>query len=460
MTDGADGTSGAEPPVGEAATGSRGVRPGELRAVLLAGLYFFFLLAAYYALRPMRDAFGAEDRANLPELFTGTLVLTLLAQPLYGRLVARRGRAAFIPIAYRFLMLNAILFGLLLGGLEGVALQWVWRLYFVWLSFFAVFGVSIFWGFLADIMGSARAKRLYGPIAIGGTIGAMAGASLTGLWLDGLVAVARSLGLEEWARPNVLLPLLSACLLEGAVRAARAVERAPLPHEPDDPHSDARVPVGGRAMDGFRDVAGSPYLLGMCAYVALFVVGSTVLYNVTSEVTANAFESTEARTVFYGRMDLGVNALTLVFQLSLTGRVLQRFGLGAGLAAVPLVGLVGFAGVALSPGLLALGVLYVLRRGLQFGLSKPSREALFTVVSRDEKYKAKAVIDTVVYRGGDASVMWAQAGLGALGVGSTGLAWGMLPACALALWVSVALGRAHARRQREGVHAASSLGAR
>ena len=426
------------------------LRPGELRVVLLAGLYFFCLLAAYYALRPMRDAFGAENPYELHWLFTGTLVGTLVAQPIYGRLVSRRGRAAFIPIAYRFLMLNAVAFGLLLRGLEGEALLWAHRAYFVWLSLFSVFGVTVFWGFLADIMGSARAKRLYGRIAMGGTLGAAAGASLAGLWLEELESLVRGLGLESWAEANVLLPLLSALLLEGAVRAARAVERASLPAEPDDPGSGAEVPVGGSALDGFRDVLRSRFLTSICAYVVLYVVGSTVLYFITSVVTSEAFETSEARAVFFGRMDLCVNVVALGFQLFLTGRVMQRMGLGLSLAAVPLIGLLGFSGIAVSPGLVVLGTLFVLRRGMEFGLSKPAREALFTALPREEKYKAKAVVDTVVYRGGDAAAMWIQAGLTAVGVGAAGFAWGMVPLCGVALLISVWLGRAHARLQREG----------
>lgn len=428
------------------------LRPGELRVVLLAGAFFFCLLASYYALRPLRDAYGAEDSTRLQWLFTGTLLGTLAAQPLFGRLVSRQGRAKFLPRAYRFLAVNAIAFGLLLDGLDGTALVWMRRLFFVWLSVFNMFVLSLFWGFLADIMGSARAKRLYGRIAIGGTLGALAGASLAGLWMEELGMLASAVGLASVARPAFLLPLFSALLLEGAVRAARALERARLAKEPDDPHSDARTPVGGRTLDGFRAVLRSHHLAALCLYVTLFVLGSTVLYEITSVLTKAAFES-DARTQFNARIDLWVNVVALTFQLFLTGRILPFLGLGISLAAVPMVGMAGFAAVASSSGLMAIATLSVLRRGFEYGLSKPAREALFTVLTRDEKYKAKSVIDTVVYRGGDAAAMWLQAGLGALGVGISALAWGMVPMCALGVVVAFALGREHARR-------ASALAAR
>ena len=425
--------------------------------MLWAGLYFFCLLAAYYALRPMRDAFGAENPYELHWLFTGTMVATFVAQPLFGRLVSRRGRAAFLPIAYRFLIANALVFGLLLGTLEGEALRWAQRAFFVWLSVFNVFGVSIFWGFLADILGPERAKRLYGPIAVGGTLGAINGSVLAGHGLELLEAGARSVGWTDLAQAPFLLPLLSAVFLEVAVHAARRVERVPLVSDATDP-ADAEEPLGGGATDGFREVVRSPYLGGIAGYVLLFVLVSTMLYFITGVQTSEAFADEMERSAFYARVDLWVNVLTLVFQVLLTSQVLRRLGVGVALAAVPAVGLVGFSMVASDPGLTALAILFVARRSFEFGFSKPARESLFAVVRREEKYKAKTVIDAFVYRVGDAAVMWIQAGLTALGVGITALAWGMVPVCAGSLILALWLGRSHGRRSHRGRQRAS-LGA-
>lgn len=425
------------------------LRPGELRVVLRAGLLFFLVLASYYMLRPIRDAYGAEDSDNLHWLFTATLVGMLVTQPLYGRLVSRRGRAAFVPICYRFLLWNAVAFGVGLEHLDGETLVWVRRAFFVWLSVYNLLTISLFWGFLADLMGDARAKRLYGRIALGGTLGAICGSFLASLEQDKIDAVTRLVGLEPWGRRTLLLPIVSALLLEAGVRAARAVERAPLAREPDEPRADATTPVGGRTLDGFRDVLRSRHLTLLCLYVTLFVLGSTMLYWIASEVTRASFADPEARSTFYARMDLWVNGLALAFQLFVTGKVLQRLGIGAALAAVPLCGVLGFGAVAVWPTLGVLGTFYVIRRATEFGFSKPAREALFTVLTREEKYKAKAVIDTVIYRGGDAAAMWLEVWLRSLGAGIAHLAWGLVPLSAVAGGLAAALGREHARRARE-----------
>lgn len=422
------------------------LRPGEGRVAWAAALWFFCLLAAYYALRPMRDAFGAENPYELHWLFTGTFTLTMVAQPLYGRLVARHGRAVFLPLTYRFLLTNVVVFAVLLGTLEGEALRWAYRAYFVWLSAFVVFGVSVFWGFLADLMGARRAKRLYGLIAIGGTLGAALGSVIAGWWVEYLAEFLAFLGAGEAIGRGVLLPVLAALFLEAAVRAARMIERTPLPPEEDDPDVDAETPVGGRALAGFGEVARSSYLLGICGYVAVFVLGSTLLYFINSVIVQDAFASSDARTAFFGKVDFAVNGIALLLQLFATGRVLQRLGLGTALAAVPLVGLLGFAAVAIAPTVSVLVVFFVARRAAEFGFSKPARDALFTAVTREEKYKAKAIVDTAVYRGGDAVAMWLQAGLTSLGVGLAATAWGLVPVCGLGLAAALFLGREHARR--------------
>lgn len=422
------------------------LRPGEGRVAWAAALWFFCLLAAYYALRPMRDAFGAENPYELHWLFTGTFLLTMIAQPLYGRLVARHGRAVFLPLTYRFLLSNVVLFAVLLGTLEGEALRWAHRLYFVWLSVFVVFGVSVFWAFLADLMGARRAKRLYGLIAVGGTLGAAFGSSIAGWWVEYLQDFLASLGASESVGRGVLLPALAALFLEGAVRAARRVERMPLPPEEDDPEVDSAAPVGGRALAGFGEVARSNYLLGICGYVAVFVLGSTLLYFINSVIVQDAFASADERTSFFGKVDFAVNGIALFLQLFATGRVLQRLGLGIALAAVPLVGVIGFSAVALSPTIAVLVVFFVSRRAAEFGFSKPARDALFTAVTREEKYKAKAIVDTAVYRGGDAVAMWLQAGLTKVGVGLAATAWGLVGVCAAGLGAALFLGREHARR--------------
>ena len=355
-----------------------------------------------------------------------------------------------VLVTYRFLLINVVAFAVALGTLEGDALRWAHRAYFVWLSVFVVFGVSVFWGTLADLMGARRAKRLYGLIGIGGTLGAALGSIIAGSWVEYLQELLALLGVGDSVGRGVLLPVLAALFLEGAVRAARWVERTPLPPEEDDPDTDAHTPVGGGALAGFSDVACSNYLVGLCGYVAVFVLGSTLLYYINSVIVQDAFASSEERTSFFGKIDFAVNCAALLIQLFATGRVLRRLGLGIALAAVPAVGVLGFTAVALSPTVAVLVVFFVARRAAEFGFSKPARDALFTACTREEKYKAKAVVDTAVYRGGDAAAMWIQTGLASLGVGLAGTSAGLVGVCALGLGVSLFLGREHGRRMRRG----------
>ncbi len=434
---------------------------GERRLTLFAALYFFFLMASYYALRPVRDSFGSGNTDELHWLFTGTFVATLIAQPLYGYLVARTGRSAFIPIAYRFLIAGALTFAVLLSRLEGSSLQWVQRGFFVWLSLYIVMGVSVFWGFMADVMGSERAKRLFGKIALGGSLGAIFGSLLAGWLVDAVAHLGSSSTESKLLDVTILLPVSAALLLEGAVRAARAVERSRLTEDaPAAEHVDAaaaaanaapsgEAPVGGTALAGFGSTLRSPYLLGICLYVLIFVVGSTMLYKINTEIVNAAYPDAGERTQFFGRVDLVANTLTLVLQLLVTGQVMRRFGLGVALAAVPLVSFVGFGAIAIEPTITACALLFVSRRAFEFAFSKPGRDALFTVVPREDKYKAKAVIDAVIYRGGDALSLWSREGLLARGVSVPQITRGLVPLAGLGILLAFWLGRQHRRRETE-----------
>ena len=405
------------------------VERGEFKAALLSAAYFFFVLCSYYVLRPIRDEMGVAGGVdNLPWLFTGTLVVMLVANPLFAAVVARYPVRRFIPLTYRFFGLNLLVFWAVLTLAGDAADVWVGRAFFVWLSVFNLFVVSVFWAFMADNWNTARAKRLFGFIAVGGTLGAIVGAGVTAL-------------LAAAAGPTNLL-LVSVVLLEAAVQCARRFRGS------DAPAAAAldQGPIGGGVFAGIAHVARSPYLLGICAYMLLYTVAATVLYFQQAEIAASQFDDRIARTQFFAGIDLAVNVLTVVVQVFLTARVIAWFGVGATLAFLPALFVVGFIGLGTWPTVAVLVAFQVLRRAGNFALARPARETLYTVVSREDKYKAKNLIDTFVYRAGDQVGAWGYAALTATGLGLAGIAFAAAPLAALWVAVAVWLGRAQARR--------------
>jgi len=387
--------------------------------------YFFCLLAAYYILRPLRDEMGvAGGVRNLQWLFTATFLVMLAAVPLYGALVARVRRRIFIPLVYHFFVLNLAIFWLLLT--MELERQLVARVFFVWVSVFVLFAVSVFWSFMADVWRSEQGKRLYGFIAAGGSAGALAGPALT-------IVLAERIGTTN-------LLLMAALLLEAAVFCARRLEGV------QSNTSVKEQAVGGGAIDGLLMVLRSPYIAGVTLWVALLSIAATFLYFEQARIVASASEDPAVRTRIFASVDLAVGVLTLLVQFVATGKLIARFGVGPALALLPVVFAAGFAVLAAAPVLAVVIAFQALQRTANFAISNPAREILFTVVARDEKYKAKNVIDIVAVRGADALGGWLVTGLRALGSAAIPAAAIALAAAGLAL--SIALGRAQERRAR------------
>ena len=415
------------------ATRLTGTRPDEAGIVLLSAAYFFFILSAYYVLRPIRDGMGvAGGLENIPWLFTATLAGMLVAHPIFASIVSRWPRRRFVTVTYRFFMLNLLVYYLLLTGLgEGTAAVWVGRTFFVWISVFNLFVVSVFWSFMTDIYRERQSRRLFGLIGVGGTVGGIVGSSITA-FLVGVLSL-----------PTLLW--FSIILLECAVlclkRLDRRVGSKPSSDVPSsDVPSSAEV-IGGSALDGIRRVLASPYLLGICAFMLLFTIGSTFLYNIQAEIVSRAFSDTPQQTSVFARIDLAVNTLTLVTQLFLTGRLMKWLGVGVTLALLPLISMVGFLALGAAPVFAVFVMFQVLRRAGNFAIAVPTREVLYTVLPRRDKYKAKNFNDTFVYRAGDQAGAWSFAGLGALGLSTTAMAWSMVPVAGVWLLVALWLGR-------------------
>lgn len=404
------------------------MQPSELRALGWAWLYIFSVLFSYYILRPIRDEMGvAGGVENLPWLFTGTLLGMIAVNPPFAALVARLPRIKFIAVTYRFFLVNLLLFALLLHGASGAQNIWIGRAFFIWVSIFNLFVVSVFWALMVDVFDAEQSKRLFGFIAAGATLGGIVGSSVTA-------------GLASHV-PTPYLLAASAVLLEFAVFCVRRLSRLSdaLHHRPAVRTDES--PIGGSAFSGLKHALGSPYLINVSFYILLFAITSTFLYFQQAEIARQSFETRGARTAFFARVDLWVNVLTLGAQIFLTGRVLRWIGVALTLAVLPLISIVGFGTLALAPTIAVLVVYQVVRRAGNFAFARPTREVLYTVVPREDKYKAKSFIDTVIYRLGDQAGAWSYAALGGLGMGMTGIAVVAVPISIAWLMNGLWLGR-------------------
>jgi AAA family ATP:ADP antiporter len=399
----------------------------ERGAALWSFGYFFTLLAGYYVLRPLRDQMGiAGGVKNLPWLFTATFVSLLVAQPLYGALVAKLPRIRFIPIVYHFFAANLVLFWLLL--IFDVEKVIVARVFFVWVSVFNLFAVAVFWSFMADLFTSEQGKRLFGFIGAGGTAGSLLGPVIT-IWLSARL-------------DPVNLLIVAVVFLELAVLCVYRIERvAELPTQVDV--RDQRV--GGSAFAGLSELMRSPYLQGVAGWVSLLSFGATIAYFAQANIISATIHGAAEQTRLFAGIDLAVGLLSLATQVFATAAFLKRFGTGIGAAALPAIYVVGFAALAIAPSLSVVVTLQVAQRWMNFAIANPARQVFFTVVAREEKYKAKNLIDVVIYRGSDALYGWVYDSLQALGLKLGAIALCALPVAVGWLVLSTALGRTQER---------------
>lgn len=417
------------------------VRPGEGLALATAAGYFFFLLLSLYLLRPVREAMGiARGAEGLPWLMTTTMAVMLVANPLYAALVSRLPRRRFVPGVAHFFAANLLVLAALFQGLPGHGGEVLGYAFYVWVSVFNLFVVSVFWSLMADLFTEDQGKRLFGIVSMGGTLGAVIGAAVT----QGLSSGAWGVQL-----PPAGLMLLAAGALELAVLCMRRLaERfglgAGAAQQAREPGPDFKA--------GLSAIRRSRYLQLICAYMLLFTVTSTFLYLMQGDIVARSFQSPAARTAAFARLDFWTNLLTLAVQLLVTSRLLRSIGVSGVLLVLPLLTVAGFGALALWPTFAALAVVQVLRRGLHYAVDRPAREILYIPLGPEERYKSKAFIDTFVFRGGDVLGVWAPTAFAALMVP----VWLAALACAGA-WAGTAawLGRLVRRRHAEPEPAAS-----
>jgi AAA family ATP:ADP antiporter len=395
----------------------------EFRGMLWAAAYGFFIMFSYYILRAVRDEIAAEDRGNLQILWTVVfLVMVFVAVPAYSWVTTRFSRGVFVPLANRFFIACLIGFWASLVFLPVEARPWIDRAFYVWTSIFALFVVTVFWGLVADCFDNDQAKRLFAFIAVGSSVGGIVGSGVT-IWLA--------------ERVPVFSLLLIACVpLEIASRFAVALHRN-FGTGTVKATGEAQRPLAGTAISGMKAVFASPYLAGIAAFIALMTFASTILYFAQSDLVYATMTDRGVRTAFLARIDLAVNVLTIVLEVYLTARIIRWLGLALTLAMIPALVAIGFVVLGLYPTLWTLVIVQIIYRAGRYGIAKPAREVLFTVVSREEKYKSKAFIDAAVYRGGDLVSGWIYAGLAFVGLSIGMIA--LLAAPLAAVWAIVGL---------------------
>lgn len=376
-----------------------GAARGEGRAVVAGFLLFFLVFSSYFMLRPVRETMGiAGGVDNLQWLFLGTFLATLVVVPLYGWVARTVPRRQLLPVTYGVSAATLAGFGF------GMAIDpdniWLARAFYIWISVFNLFAVSIAWSLMADVLRPSQAKRLFGQVAAGASLGGLAGPLAGGLLV------------ERIGHPGLLF--LSATLLLGSLACVGALLRwRDAARAYDDPPAENTRPIGGGTFAGLSLIARSPYLLAISLFVILLATANTFLYFEQARLVEQVFPDRTDQTQVFSAIDVVVQSLTILVQVFVTGQLTRRLGVTFLLTAIPLAMVAGFAALAVAAVFPVLVVVMVLRRVGEYALIRPGREMLFTAVDPETKYKAKNAIDTVVYRGGDAVSAWVKTGIDA-----------------------------------------------
>lgn len=387
-------------------------RPGEHALLAWAAAYFYFLMASYYVMRPLRDELGTAGGVDdLKWLFSCSLLAMLILNPVYSWLVAKFRREVFIPLVYVFFAINIFIFFVLFRTASDQGLLYLGRTFYVWCAVFILFVVSVFWSLMVDLLTSDQAKRLFGSIAVGGTLGAISGSAITRSYI-------KSVGMQNFFLLAVVLLLLSVvCMLA----LTWIVNKRQMGEESSPCRTPVTKAIGGSVWSGIGQVFRSRYLLGICGFVLIYTITNTYVYLAKIQLGREMIERSTDRIAFFANIDLFANVLTVLVQVFLTSRLLTRLGIGITLTILPGISVIGFVVLAWSfrdidPALtttagsaaLVITGFESIRRACNYALARPAREALFTVLGREETYKSKSFIDTFIYRGGDQVGVWSH----------------------------------------------------
>jgi AAA family ATP:ADP antiporter len=408
------------------------VRRGEAAPLLAAACYFFFVLTALMVLRPARDAIGMRGGLDsIRWLFIGTALVTLAVNPVFGWLVSRFRRLVFITATYAFFAVSLVGFYALIALAPESVGDVSGRVFYVWFSVFNLFSTMVFWALMADRFTLEQSKRVFGVIAVGGTLGAIFGPWLTTVLVGPLGTAAMLL-----VAAGFLLLAIVAAWAVSWLQPEVATGAAPID----------RAIIGGNAWAGISAVFRSPYLLGVSIYVLVMTIIATFIYFTRLQMVAALGDDVDLWTATFARIDWYTQVATLVAQLVITGHLMKRFGVSVALVILPVVVAFGFVGLAAAASFAMLVAFDAAFRATQRALTRPARETLFTVVSREEKYKSKAFTDTFVYRGGDVVGAWTEGLLGRLGFALVGLASVAVPLAVAWAFLGLWLGRRQQQR--------------
>jgi AAA family ATP:ADP antiporter len=425
-----------------------GIEPDEMIAVAWSFIYFFCILSAYYMLRSVRDAMAIVSGVqNIPWLFTGTFVLMLLATPVFGWITSKYPRRVFLPWIYYFFVANILIFYAVFSYAHNNELSeiWIGRAFFIWLSVFNLFVVSVFWSFMADIYSKKQSRRLFGVITAGGSAGALIGPIVTSI-------VVVQIGFRNMLPLSALLLLFAVfCVyrLRGWVRQ----QQSDSGEEAASTDTEKKA-IGGSAWAGVKFVLTKRYFsaIAVALVCATFLGGATYMY--MAEMVSVTFEGTDKRTQVFAIMDAMINAMSFIGQLLIVKHSVRKLGIGGTLALLPIVSVIGFTLLAVNPVFLVIAGLQVLRRSITFGLTKPTSDMLYSVVSPEAKYKAKNFIETAIYRGGDVISTWTIRFIS--GIGLSGVALVCVPIALIWTWLAIWIGGEYKRRDAASSESAAA----
>ena len=406
------------------------IKPDEMKLTLWASIYYFCLMCSYFIIKPLRDEMGVVSGVdNLQYLFTATFLAMLLIIPVFGWISSRYTREVFLPYVYLFFIFNILVFfALFKSQIDEI---YVARSFYVWVSVYQLFVVSVFWSFMSEIFTSSQAKRLFAYIAAGGTTGGIAGPILT----SSLVTV---LG------PQNLL-IMSALFLSVALLSINRLHNwhvSTYSADIDNKIADPVVNKDKSVLAGVKLVFSSPYLMGICVLILLYTSLATFLYFQQLTIVDTSFDDPASRTAIFGMIELFTNGLTLFLQFFITRRIVNHFGVAPILAMIPFLLCFGFLALWAAPVLLVIVTVQVIRRAGNYAITRPVREMLYVVLSKEEKYKAKNFIDTAIYRGGDMASAWVYSGLSiGLGLSMTTIALIAVPFSGIWAFIAYRLGK-------------------
>jgi AAA family ATP:ADP antiporter len=417
------------------------VEPFERRALALAFMCNFVMMGSYYIFSPVRDAMATVFGAgNLQWLFTGTLIFTVIVSPLFAWITDTFRLSRVLPGVFTFIFVCLI--GFFFWFEIAPQSRWLAASYYWWASVINLFMVSVFWSLIVDVFTSGQAPRLLPAISASGSLGAIAGPLVSSLFVKSIGVPALLLISAAGFAVVVLLVLL---LIREKSRL-QAERRETQPSRMDRK-------LSGNLLDGFVTIAKSPMLLSQAAFMLLMTWISTIGYVLQTDIVQRTFSDLASRTRALSEIDLAVNIISALIAMFGLSRFILRFGLTRSLVLNPILMAISFVLMALSPTLLMLQAMQVTRRVIQYAIARPSREICFTVVDQESRYKAKNILDVIMYRAGDLTAIWVQAGVNMLGFAIGGaLALGVLGS---ALWGAAgwSLGRQYERKRAEQAEA-------